>query len=432
MKAIVKVIGMLTDGDYSRYILAAPTGMAAFLFKGRTLHNVCQLPVKDVTKLESLEGQGKARLEDRWKDVDLLIIDEQSMVGLRMLGHIDARLRQAKGKPNLPFGGVHVTIVVDNGQLPPVNDKPKFDLDSGRWSTSSHAAAGAALYVNLFNTVVQLRQPMRQDANDPFYGMLQRLREGEVTKEDWNVWKTRSLAHLPMDEKHQFMDALWLYPTRTGALEHNLRCYERLGNPMAVLHAQDSHPSVGKDADANHFMGLESRVVVALGSRVTLRRNLWTGCGFVNGAMGTVRAIVYVDGEGPPHLPLAIIVEFDDYARPGYQGVAWHVPLTASSCEATLGSRNVSRTQFPIILAFSINIHKSQGFTIGEGRPITKAVVNLGNREGSAGLSFVALSQVKVLPNLALHPCPSFDRLDRLKSLTQLHKRKLHDTYLTQ
>jgi hypothetical protein len=77
-----------------------------------------------------LQGKRKEKSEKQCKDPTAAINDEDSMMGRRMLGHLDNRLRQDKtplGYQNVPLGGVSLILVGDEGQLPPVLDKPKFD-----------------------------------------------------------------------------------------------------------------------------------------------------------------------------------------------------------------------------------------------------------------------------------------------------------------
>ena len=62
--------------------------------------------------------------------------------------------------------------------------------------------------------------------------------------------------------------------------------------------------------------GLEPIMQLNIGVRAMLRRNLWVNVGLVNGALSTVRAIVYAQGENPPALTMHVLVEFDDYAGP--------------------------------------------------------------------------------------------------------------------
>jgi hypothetical protein len=83
-----------------------------------------------VTHTTEKEPTRKEKLEKQCEDLTVAINDEDSMMSRRMLGHLDSRLRQGKtplGYQNVPLGGVSLILVGDEGQLPPVLDKPKFD-----------------------------------------------------------------------------------------------------------------------------------------------------------------------------------------------------------------------------------------------------------------------------------------------------------------
>ncbi|KAM4061535.1 PIF1-like helicase [Hirsutella rhossiliensis] len=104
---------------------AAPTGVAGNQISGTTLHSLLHLPInKDFRPLSAID---KAQLQKKLKDIQYLIIDEKSMLGLRMLSWIDDRLREAFPHRNEEFfGGLNVLLVGDFFQLPPVLQKPLY------------------------------------------------------------------------------------------------------------------------------------------------------------------------------------------------------------------------------------------------------------------------------------------------------------------
>jgi ATP-dependent exoDNAse (exonuclease V) alpha subunit len=124
----------------------------------------------------------------------------------------------------------------------------------------------------------------------------------------------------------------------------------------------------------------------------------------VNGARGTVKAIWFSPGKNPRYeLPTVIWVEFPEYNGPtnprfGQEYIQPHwVPLTPSTARwENRGDQQLSRTQYPLITAWAITIHKSQGLTLDE------AVIELGPADFSPGLVFVALSRIKTLKGLAI------------------------------
>ena len=152
--------------------------------------------------------------------------------------------------------------------------------------------------------------------------------------------------------------------------------------------------------------GLEPTLYLVKNARVMLTRNLWTEAGLCNGTMGTIKDIIFPENYGPTMLPIAIIVQFDnDYIGPSFcHDIANCVSIyPVSNC-----STQDASIQFPLKLAWSITIHKSQGLTL------KSCIIDLGPPEKVAGLAYVALSRVRRITDLVIKPM-SFERLHLLK-----------------
>ena len=132
-----------------------------------------------------------------------------------------------------------------------------------------------------------------------------------------------------------------------------------------------------------------------------LPRNLWTSKGLVNGAQGVVKKIWFDQGSNArSHLPAVVFVQFEGYSgpeTPAWEGISPScVPiLPAVGQWETKTGQALTHTQLPLMMAWGITIHKSQGLTL------EKVVVELGDKDFSAGLTFVAISRVKTLQGLA-------------------------------
>ena len=165
--------------------------------------------------------------------------------------------------------------------------------------------------------------------------------------------------------------------------------------------------------------GLEPVVCLAHGARVMLTTNLWVQVGLVNGAMGTVVAICYDDaGESPPRLPVVVTVRFDSFSGPTL--LDGSVPITPLRRTWLSTDKTCSRLQLPLKLAWAVTIHKCQGMTLN------KAVVDLGKKEFSAGLTFVACSRVRQLKDLLFVTPFPFQRVANLAS-SYRHSERLHE-----
>ena len=259
--------------------LTAPTGIAASNIRGVTLQSM--LKVRDA---EIGDKQVRA-LEAACRHLKILIVDEVSMVGRRMLGRLDRNLRLGIDARHLRFGGVAVVIIGDHAQLPPVKDKPLYVREDAVGGAVE--AQGCAAYLQ-FEDVVVLSRPFRQGAADDFYNMLLRIREGDVDGDVWRYCRDRCLTNLPCAERAEFEDALYLGATRDQVWEINHNKRLASGQPIAVMKAVHDHP-VAEKIPAEDMFGLSPVVCLAKGSRIMLINNLWARMGPANGGNGLQR-----------------------------------------------------------------------------------------------------------------------------------------------
>ena len=391
-----------------RLCVAAPTGVAAFNVDGYTLHSLLSLPVKGDFK--PLEGKRLQTIQQTLAAVDYIIIDEMSMVGRKMFGQVDRRLRQVfPERSEELFGGRSCLLTGDWGQLPPVMDLPLYTTVS----RTELSDLGSIDY-HLFNRAVVLDRVMRQAGQDAgqerFRNLLLRLRNAELTVEDWKYLMTRTTGEV--GDTKSFDDALRLYPTIEAVAEHNV-----------AKRAVHTGPGASK-ATSDDAGGLEPVICIAHGARVMLSANLWVEVGLVNGALGTVEAICYEGDQRPPNIPIAVTVKFDSYSGPTLPDGT--VPITPLRRTWFSTTKPCSRLQIPLKLAWAVTIHKSQGLTLD------KAVIDIGKKEFSTGLTFVACSRVRQLTNLLFVPPFSFQRVANLSKSVRLKDRLIEDARLQQ
>ena len=222
--------------------VAAPTGVAAFNVDGHTIHSLLSLPTKGEYK--DLTGEYLQQLQHSLADTEYLIIDEMSMVGRKIFGQIDKRLRQAfPHKADHLLGGCSCLLFGDFGQLPPVMDLPLYTTIS----RTSLSDLGSSCY-QLFNKAIVLNQVMRQSGQDHnqvlFRDILMRLRNGEVTLNDWTTLMRRTPAQAHNTE--EFSAALHLYPTVEAVVEHNIAKLRSNGQPIANIEAVHRGPNASK------------------------------------------------------------------------------------------------------------------------------------------------------------------------------------------
>ena len=152
-----------------------------------------------------------------------------------------------------------------------------------------------------------------------------------------------------------------------------------------------------------------------------LIKNIWQGKGLYNGALGTVQGFVFSDNVKPPSLPLCVLVEFDDYKGPSAAGQGQSiVPIIAETIQFDPKSRKTgSRRQIPLILGWSITIHKSQGLTVPNVR------IGIGSNETHNGITYVGLSRVKSVHRLAFESSFPWERMEKINKSKGLELVKI-------
>jgi ATP-dependent DNA helicase PIF1 len=402
-------------------LVLAPTGVAAFNVRGKTIHSALSIPIFNGANNNSLDitGESLKKLQEKLEGIKYIIIDEKSMVGRRMLGMIDIRLRQAFPEyNNKPFGGRSVILTGDFGQLPPVLDLPMYSSIQ-RDPLSNDGFVAYRQFHEVYKLDLIQRQSGDSESQQKFRDILLRLRDGESTITDWEELTLRFEEKQSIIEKDKFKDSTLVLPTWDDVDAVNMEKLRSLNCPIAKIKAVHTGGSEAKNADSDTAKGLESQLLLAKGACIMLTANLWTKFGLVNGSIGYVQDIIF-EKEGPPYLPSVIFIKFDNYQGPTIRtldGIEV-VPIipVQRSWESKKG-QICSRLQFPICLAWALTTHKSQGLTI------KRATVGLGKKEFAAGLSFVAISRVRSLEDLLFRSF-SYERLERIKNCKRLQERK--------
>ncbi|XP_019859761.1 PREDICTED: ATP-dependent DNA helicase PIF1-like, partial [Amphimedon queenslandica] len=211
-----------------------------------------------------------------------------------------------------------------------------------------------------------------------------------------------------------------LFPTVEAVVNHNVAMLRECGHPIATIKAVHTGANAAK-TPPDDAGGLEPVVMLARTARVMLTSNLWVEVGLVNGAMGTVEAICYKETM-PPHLPVAVMVRFDHYTGPTVHDGT--VPITPIRHNWSSSGGQCSRLQLPLKLAWAVTIHKSQGLTLD------KVVIDVGKKEFSCGLTFVACSRVRKLKDILFMPLFPLPRLKSIANNKRLQERKEEDQRL--
>uniref|UniRef100_A0AAR2L016 ATP-dependent DNA helicase n=1 Tax=Pygocentrus nattereri TaxID=42514 RepID=A0AAR2L016_PYGNA len=351
-----RILSHLSDNpDEIHVLLTAPTGVSAYNIDAATIHT-CLSIGKDIKLPYQPLGDDKINsLRSKLGNLQILIIDEISMVDHKLLAYVHGRLRQIKQTGDYsPFGKVSIIAVGDFYQLGPVKGKPLYTEPTGVNLWQNHFA------------LAELTDIMRQKDAE-FAQLLNRLRKrkkGEVLPE-------QDINMLKQCETGEGADStdLHIYATNEEVDDHNRRMLHRMCSDTTVIHAQDFE----RIAKTVHNTCLTQALHIGVNARVMLLKNIDVSDGLVNGAFGTVNEVSKHPGL-KPGLTKATSIQPEEERVTNNGGI---------------------RRQFPLKLAWACTIHKVQGLTV------EKAVVSL-KKIFAAGQAYVALSRVTSLKGLII------------------------------
>lgn len=367
-----------------RCAVVAPTGVAAINAGGVTIHSFFQLPlcpylpdVKElITEYQMPEKETRLRKErvQILRTLDLLIIDEISMVRADILDAIDYVLRRYR-RNDRPFGGVQLLMIGDIQQLPPVvKDAERKYFDQ---VYPSPFFFNAKALQKLPYITIELETVHRQ-SDAEFVGILNDVRRGKPSFGTLDALNARfDPAFEPPEEEN------WIRLTTHNAKadEVNRSRMEALGGKERTFRA-----SVEGDFPENSYPA-EKEITLKVGAQVMFIRNDTSGAGeYYNGKIGTVESLeheVVVTDEDGHH----IVVEPVEWENIKY-GINEQTHEIEGRTEGVF-------TQMPLRLAWAITIHKSQGLTFD------RVVIDAG-AAFSFGQVYVALSRCRSLEGIVL------------------------------
>ena len=402
----------------------ATTGMAATVISGSTVHSSKHglgIPVGN-RKFKKLSGERLKRLQEKFRNVRLIVIDEYSMLRAKELHYIDQYLRQIAGN-DLLFGGFAIVLVGDPAQIPAVLGWTLWDKRGG----AQEDKLGQAIYEAFFGKVIELLEVKRveqeqsegddEDSNIPsaarYLEILDRIRDGECTEEDWvlvsKVCSRDTMGEAKWNERFGNDDEItYLFTNNRKVDNHNAKMLKRLNNPIALIEAE--HTGNSKKMNSSSFMGLQSFLF----------------------------DIIYEEGKSAPSLPKFVWVDFaDQYKGPSYfpndatrRGWVPVHPFTATEWSYSGASGNKydehTRTMLPLKLAWAWTIWKAQGQTM-KG----KVVAELSSREPEAGITYTAFSRVTRMLNFGIIGGLTFDRFtSKIRNHVKVAGRQLEESRL--
>ena len=354
-------------------LVTAPTGVAALNVGGFTIHKAFGfIPGMYPNDLKRNGKWSPSNFVVKiLKSLEILVIDEISMVRADLFEMIDLALQRVR-RNSLPFGGVQLILVGDLLQLPPVIDPEEADLYYQHWQTPYFFSARCYQHIALTN--IYLTTVWRQTDRE-FIEILNQAREG-------------TLSSAAIDRLNTNVDTSFDVPNDWVTLASKTKGVDKINlGRLNSLHSKKFVSEAESEGDASVSSTPASEILhYAVGARVmtVMNDSMYR---FVNGSFGSIIAAtnekitVRLDHNGET-------VELEKHT--------WDIVRPAMT-EAGLSSEAVgSVRQFPVILAWAITIHKSQGKTI------PKLFINLEGGTTTEGQFYVALSRGVSLENLRL------------------------------
>lgn len=369
----------LKDTCSKNVIVAAPTGVAAINAGGVTLHSLFQLPFEPYlpTAVNKSALLGKLKFnrqrQDLLRQMELLVIDEISMVRCDTLDAIDTILRSVRRKHNLPFGGVQLLCIGDLYQLPPVARREEMNLLQQFYS--SEFFFDSLVIKEQMPMLIELNKIYRQK-EDSFVNLLNKVRSNNMTADDFEDLHQRFDPNFRPSLEENYIT---LTSHNNQADQINYRELQKLSSNPVTYEAiiEDDFPEKSYPAEAS--------LILKEGAQVMFLKNDVVGRRYFNGKIGVVKSlkedeiVVNCDGE-------------DIYVpQETWENTRYILTKEGKLEQETLGTF----TQFPLRLAWAITIHKSQGLTFEKVMIDAAAAF-------SSGQVYVALSRCTSLNGIVL------------------------------
>lgn len=362
-----------------RPIVVAPTGVAAINAGGVTIHSFFQLPFSPYVPGAKIESRFDFSKEKRKiiASIDLLIIDEISMVRADLLDAIDMVLRRFRDHSQ-PFGGVQMLMIGDLAQLTPVVTPEDERMLKPYYDTPYFFGSKALQQVDY--VTIQLEHVYRQQ-DESFISLLNEVRNGHPTAEALARLNSRSQAI--SDNARNPEGAIRLTTHNNKAKEYNEAELQKLPDRAFTYHAEveGTFPDYSYPTDET--------LVLKKGAQVMFVKNDASGKHrYYNGRIGHVV-------EADEH-HVAVFCKGDDEAIE-VEPLKWEntrYTLNEQTREIEAEVQGTFR-QLPLRLAWAITIHKSQGLTFDQ------AIIDA-NQSFAPGQVYVALSRCRTLEGLTL------------------------------
>jgi len=381
---------------HKKALICAPTGIAAINAAGTTIHSLFQLPFgaffpdagaalmgetitfnfntpRTIVKHLNMQANKRRMIQE----LELLVIDEVSMLRADMLDAIDFSLRYIRRNRSVPFGGVQLLFIGDLHQLPPVVKTNEWQV-MAKFYKSIYFFDALALQNNP-PVYIELDKIYRQD-DQVFIDLLNNLRNNQITAEDTALLKQHYKADFKPRPDENYI-TLTTHNNKADAINR-----ERLTQLTTKSYFFDAKVT----GEFNEYAyPNEKRLELKVGAQIMFIKNDMTAeKRYYNGKIGVVHHIEkeLIEIELPDD---KVTIQISPYT---WENVKYKLNEVSNEIDENVAG---SFVQYPIKLAWAITVHKSQGLTF------EKAIIDIGDAF-APGQAYVALSRLRSLNGLVL------------------------------
>lgn len=354
--------------------ITSTTGISAYNIGGITINSFMGIGTGQSSVQTLLKRlRFKIAIKDRIRNTDILVIDEMSMLSASIFEKINV-ICQTLRKSRLPFGGIQIILTGDPLQLETIFNTG-IGIDES--NQDNRLIIESELFKQLFKkSIVNLKENFRQKGDNDYIDILMRIRKAEHTEEDIKILQSRLTKHpnsetvhlVSSNKKAQMINTLQLNKIKSDDFFYESD-YTKIGDI-------ETCDLLEKELRSQFAQRGNDTLQLRKGCRVLLIKNLDVSKGLVNGSTGTIIDLT----------KNTVQIKFDNDVTELIGRSEW---------ELELDNARVTCMQIPIILAYSITIHKSQSLSLDS------AILDLADCFCNH-MVYVALSRVRTLNGIFL------------------------------